>query len=1266
MDFLSNAPFQDILLRKDLSYFRVAAKDTDGFFVKLLNHPAASEDLKRFEYDHSISSCLSHSGILRSLKVTLVRTQLAIVYEDFDGNFLKSKIPVIAFNLPLFLNLAIKLAEILYFLEETHICHLRLSPYSVLVSDDFEQVKLINFSDAKQNGKLYHNETPDHSTAAYFAPEQHSHIMQVVDHRTDLYSFGILLFELLTNRMPGYSGKRLFEGFKDHFVPFSLKLIIEKLVSHNPEDRYQSAAGILYDLRQCSEHIHKFGEIKQFFPGQTDTPGKIRFNETVYGRDHHTEIFRMVCHSISTQKSQLLFVSGEAGIGKSAFIRRSLSSLSSQYFIIAEGKYDALQSSPFSAISSAFSQLIDGLIRENRSYWKTKLATHLSFQLQVISEVIPGLEKLVGEQPPLFEIAADKAKTRLLSSIRAFLAQVTEEKPVILFLDDIHWADSISLDIISYLTHEHPLNGFLIIGTYRIDASETPLFASFLSRCDEYGNCKTIVLDAIDQSAVEEMVENLFNCQQTEARYLAQLLHRKTQGNPLFIRQFLVNLEESGDIIFALHQRKWLWDIQKLHHLEWADNIAQIISKRIYTLPADTRDILKVAACLGSVFLLADVARILDRSPISVSLSLWQACHQELICALESDITPFSLDDHHQETMSYKFLHDNIRQAAYELIPAHDRSAVHVKIGWTLLDPGTALSAQRHLLDIAYHLNIGRSVLSQPSELKMLAEINYYSGKKAKSASSFSSALRFFKQAAECLTVQSWEQEHPLTYQIFLELGELEYLCGHFNQAETIFQEILSHCVDWHEVSRVYNLQIILQTNSENFRDAILLGLHSLSRIHRERIPEHPSKFALVMLLLFVRLALKMRKNKDVFNLPRMSDEKTIDHMQLYTNLATPAFFSNKSLFAYLILRMVLSSLKKGNSPDSSYSYLLFGFILCSKFSAYQEGYHYAKLAVRLNEKFQNEQLKSKLYLMLGGFVLPWVEPMTECFNTLSESFQAGIRSGDLLFCGYAQVMEHFIYSMSGLKLDEQAIKNDQYLEFAKQINYDGIVADFTASQQAIKNLQGKTYRTDTFDDHLFNEKEFETQRINRKQPIALSWFYILKVRSLYIFKHDRDALVCYEKIQKLVSHLSGFIQYTEFCFYYALTLARTADTSSSFLKKKKLIYTIHRQEKKFRLWSRHNPTGFMHKHLCLQAEVARLKGDFLTAERLYTASLEDALRNNFQNLGGIISERLFDFFKHQRPDKAAVYLQQAIFYYDSWGASQKSYQLRKENIHDY
>ncbi len=1288
---------------KKVIYRGLRSHDEKPVILKILKaeYPTSS-DIARLKHEYEVCGSLELEGVVKSYGLENFQSSIALVLEDFGGKPLKEFItpsdpsskasagqtggPKKGMDIKDFLEIGLRLAEILGEIHKKNIIHKDLKPANIIVNPKTNQVKITDFGIASllsvENQKIV-NPNKMGGTLPYMSPEQTGRMNRDVDCRSDFYSLGVTFYEMLTSKLPFRSLDPM-ELVHCHIakqstppnevnkaIPKTVSNIVMKLLSKAAEDRYQSAYGIKMDLEECLKQWKTNLKIEDFPPGQSYVSDTFQIPQKLYGREKEVSTLATVFDRISQGSAELMLISGDPGIGKSALIQEIHKPVVRDRGYFLSGRFDRYEGNdPHASLVGAFQELIRQLITEKEAKvesWKKELLMALGPNGRIITDVIHEVELIIGKQPPAPELPSAESQNRFnkvfLDFVRVF---ARAEHPLVLSLDDMQWADSSSLKLIQLLISDPETKYLLVMGAYRdneVDKTH-PLLWTLDEMKKQDAVIHEISLKPLEFSHMKQLVADTLKCKEEQSKSLAELVLRKTGGNPFFIKEFLITLHQEGLLAFDSGGRCWQWDLRKIEEKGFTDNVINLMVAKIQKLPANIQETLKMAACIGNKFDLKTLCIVNEKSQAEVEPELWGLLREGLLLNISdygytaSDLSKalgLKLPD--PETIVYKFLHDRVQQAAYSMIPNDRKKKTHLKIGRLILNNTKPEELEEAIFDILKQLNFSVGLVTDPEERLKLVELNLIAGKKAKASTAYEPAMRYLTTGMDLLEENSWHTRYRLMLSLHMERAECEYLCARFEEADKFFDIILHNAQTKREKAGVYNLKMVLYTNRGENHKAVELGIEGL-KLFGEAIPSKPGPINIVPELLKIILKLRKKKIEDLVHLPEMGDPDKLSVMGLLMNMTVPAYFTSQDVLALVTMKMVNMSMQYGNANVSSYAYSCFGLIIGSGFGRYKAGYEFGKLALEVSQKFNNINFMGKCHSMFGIFLNIWRSHVRTNLDFCLKAYKHSLDCGNLIFAGYSADALIFTLTVKGEPLDDLFKEAQKYLDFANRIKDYDTANFFFLTQQKVLSLQGGTNEPGSFGNDNFDEELHLEAMKKSSEQVPVSWYYINKCQTLYLFEKFAEAHEMAVESDKIINVSMGQVFVPTHYFYYSLTLVALYPNAASG-EKRRYWKVLAKNQGKMKKWAQNCPENFLHQYQLVAAEMARIKGKEQEAMKLYEEAVNSARTNEFIQDDAIANELAAKFFLAKGFHVIAMaYMREARFGYLKWGATFKVKQL--------
>jgi predicted ATPase/signal transduction histidine kinase len=1257
------------------------------------------ERITRLRHEYKITENLNLNGVVQVYELEVCENRLILVSEDFGGQSLKLWLSTYKPSIIEFLELAIQLAKALQSIHDHQIIHKDIKPANIIINPCTLEVKLTDFSIASRLDRetpLQTNPEQLEGTLAYMSPEQTGRMNRCIDYRTDFYSLGATLYEILTGVIPFKSNDPL-ELIHCHVaklpipirqlnteIPWEIEAIVGKLMEKNAESRYQSAIGLITDLEFClndyknqlqnqeeNQKEKQQNNILNFIPGERDSAAQLLIPQKLYGREKEAGILLEAFERVGnlennlSPNSEMVLVSGYSGIGKSSLVNEIHKPILSKRGYFTTGKFDQYQRNiPYSSLIQALKSLMRQLLTEEACQlqkWKEKLLTALGDNGQLVVNVIPELESIIGTQLPVSELQGFQAQHRFNQVFQAFIQVFAQaEHPLAIFLDDLQWADSASLEFIKILMANQDSKNILLIGAYR-DNEVTPGHP-FLATLEDIQRSGTrinhILLRPLGSKHVQQIIAETLKLadDDIQTKELASLLFNKTQGNPFFLNQLLKTLYQERLLFFNFTESRWQWNFIEIQATGIADkSVVDLIASNIVKLPKVTQDILKLAACIGAYFKLEVLATINYNPLPEIAHCLQPALESGLILPLHQDYRiPLLFADKELDLLgfdksqiSYRFLHDKVQQAAYSLIPKHQKQILHLKIGKLLLQNQKAEKLNTNIFDIVNQLNIGsndNSYFKLFIKSDKLAELNLIAGRRAKTSVAYESAAKYLRIARKLLDITYWNIDYQLTLDIYTESAETEYLTTNFEKAFSLSQIVLQKANKLLDKVNIYELLIDLNIGQGQQRKAVEVGLEAIEMLG----------------ILVEEVPCKLPQLSDLDDFPEMTEPRLLASIRILSKIAPPSYQSAPDIYPKVVQTMVNLCLKYGHSPLASYAYGAYSAFQQSIIGNAEASYHSGQIALKLLEKYPTKELEVKVYMVVSTYALPGKDHVKTTLNPLIKAINSGLEVGNIAHAGLSIIAYCSQLFLSGENLETVKYRLVEYITLLQKLKQKSYTAYAKIWGQLVINLVDEISNPSTLVGKICDEREILPWFEKTGYYQGLFIIYIAKAIIFYTFGEYKLAIDCCERGSKYQKATLGLILGAVYNFYHSLSLIAiysNADIHTKF----KIITQVNLNQEKLKTLANNAPSNFLHKYDLVAAELAKIQGEILEAIYLYDTTITLAAENGYIQDEALANERAAIFYIELGKTKIAkVYMTEAYYAYIKWGAITKVRDLEK------
>jgi predicted ATPase/signal transduction histidine kinase/ActR/RegA family two-component response regulator len=1217
----------------------------------------ATGALLRYRHELEVLQSLRIHGVIQALGLEMTRGLPMLVLEDFGADSLAALHRKQRFRLDQALVLAPRIADILGELHHRGIVHRDVNPSNILLNPDTGELKLAGFGSSLQLATSF---APARSApgledvSPYLSPEQAGHIDRPVDHRTDLYALGVTLYELCAGRLPVVHDDqelphaRLVPAHEiDPEVPEAISDILARLMARMPEDRYQTARGSAHDLLECQSQLHFRGKIQRFSLGQADHAERFQIAPRLYGRADERDALLAAFGRVLAGARELVLVSGYAGVGKSALVKELAAPIAQGHGYFVEGKFDQYHNVPYSALASAFSALIGQLLaepEEQLAQWRQALRNALGPNAQVLIDVVPDLALLISPQPPVPHLAPAETERRFNLVFQSFLEVLCNiEHPLVVFLDDLQWADAASLRLVKLMVTDPRAHHLLVIGAHRdgeLDAGH-PMAVVIDQLVAEKQSIARIALGPLCPEHVRELLADSLQRSPQDCAELAQLVVAKTAGNPFFVSQFLRTLHQDGLINFDRALRGWRWNLAAIQGLGITDNVVELMLERMRRLPLATQRALEHAACVGNVFDLDILAIICEDSAAAIHEHLQPAIELGLVQPRVTTAWPG--DGSHDPPLthgSHAFSHDRVQQAAYALVPERERAALHLRIARLLQRALSSGGRDAHIFELAEHFCIGAPLIRDPDEQHEVARLGLEAGRRAKETQARESALRFLRMGLSIMPARSWGTCYELMRDLALTTIEVEYLSANLEEAGRLSDILLANARDLLDKIRVYEFQIVSYFGQARLADAEVVAREALAMLGVE-LPREPATMQAMEHELAAQLSLDDAGFAALEQMPELTDPHQAAIIRVLIRSYAPAYLANMGLWKLMVAITAVRGMRHGNSALTAMGYVTYAGLLCGLPQDVERGYRFGALAMRLVQRFPDPGLAVKVEYTFRCLIHPWSLPLREGVEPLRNLVSRALQVGDIEYACYAAIQLTTDRLFLGDALDE--VHRDQ-LECLALIEHHRMAflhAHALIWERLTRDLLGEASRGDTPEGPASDT--YLDMRYACCSEIMLN----------YIMGDHEAALRAARRGEPYAIAGSGFLISAMSDFFHSLALlaalpAEPERVAEVLAEVEGTQLSLHRRAQRV-------PENFAHLSALLQAEQARARGDVPAAMTLYDDAIASARAGAYRREEALACERAASFYASLgREQMADIYLQNAYHAYRAWGAQAK------------
>ncbi len=1261
----------DVIVLKENSFWSVyqwqspALKQT--VILKLLNPTSVRNGhLKQLADEFSITRQLNLPFVRKALEKIKLTNQEGLMLEYVHGTTLKEWIRKKGgLSVHDFLELAIRLAEQFFQIHEKGFYHRDINPENIIVGESLAAITFIDFDLATPFGVLREQPMKEslEGTLAYLSPEQTGRTNRKIDYRTDLYSLGITFYECVIG-MPPFSFADPTEMIHAHLaieppsvrevnraIPQMISLIIKKMMAKNAEMRYQSLEGVKHDLQQCLHQLKQSNSIQEFQLAERDHFARFNIPHLLLGREEETAMLKKILgRAIENSSCEIVIISGEAGSGKSTLVAQLYPYLIEQRGYFASGKYNDPQLSvPYSAIISAFKGLTNMLLSEPEESvleWKEILNHAAGDSGNVLTEVIPELQLILGPQPPLPQLGSREAGFRFNYVFTNFIKAISTKHPLVISLDDLQWADEASLLLIKAILAERELGKVVLIATCREEEKEANAhLVAVLTDIEKNMSIQYLPLGPLPLEAIRQIVLETINCSADQAFALAQLIQSKTLGNAFFVNQFLKSLYEL-DFLRWDSDKGWTWDAKEIDNLTITDNVVDLLCQSIRKMEPTTQQALMVAACIGRDFSVSQLASVLENNDMVIRAFLKEAIKNGLIT-----YSTLGRAAHKNESQKFRFTHDRIRQATYLLLSDSEKELWHYKIAINLVRFQPE-QTDEFGFEVVNHFRLAKPWIKEDKLKQQVARFNLDAGLRAKRSVAFPQAHGYLQDALFwLLPFNPWVTDYKLTLTLFNEAADTAYLIGNFNAMELAITEILKQATSLLDKIKAYEVKIQYHQSRNQLVEAVELAVEVAAMLG-VKFPANPSKVTIVSALFSLQFSMARKSERALLQLPKMTDPKKLAAMRILVSVNSSAYFALPNLFPLLVFKQVELSLKYGNCEYSPFAYASFGVVKTGVLGDIEGGYKLGKVAESLLDQFNNKSLRLRTLIVINGFLNHWKNHPGDFVLSLPTLFEMAKESGDIEYgalCLFNQTLYSFCLGHSLQRLEVEATQRDEIIQSFNQntpLHFNKIFL------QTVSNLRGGAANPTELIGKRYDETIMLPIHQQANDKTSLFACYMQKAYLSFLFYQNEQAIEHIKKTELYLESAIASIIYPIYFFYDSLIYAAAITKEKA---PKKNLKRITENLKKLSKWARCSPEHHAHRYQLVLAEYNRLLGNSHLASNCYEDAIKGASKNQFIQEAALAYELAGNYFLEQDRESLAVhYLESAVRAYAQWGAIEK------------
>jgi len=1242
-------------------------KNGDLVLIKSLKEVSRDKDtINKLLLEHAFSDKLDHPNILKPINFINEDDCTAIIYEYFPAKLLSKLLQKAPISVNDFLPLAVKLAETVNYLHSKKLIHKDINPHHILISDDLSSFKLFGLHIATSLSKSSQNLTSPavlEGTLAYLSPEQTGRINRKIDFRSDLYSLGASFYEMLTSKPPFseqdqlalvhcHIAKKVVPVNKiNKNIPEVIADVISKLLQKNAEDRYQSAWGLAKDLQLISARFENDPALTNFELPNVNFSASEQFNipQKLYGREKEIDDLLQTFKRVAQGSCEIFLVSGYSGVGKSALVKEVYKPMTGEYGYFSSGKYDQYQRNiPYSAITDALNKFCRYILTEPNDeliLWRDIFNNHLTDKAVYLCNIISDLNLILKIKD--IDIPKKNIDKSLLHSL--FLSLMTaicsRNRPFILFLDDMQWADLASLELLASLFDNLQLHHLLIIQAFRDNEVDTQHpFTKFITEIkDKNVPVNQAFLNNLPKNVINTLISDTIKTPEIECIPLSELIFKKTLGNPFFVLQFTTELYEKGLLYHNLENDSWCWDKETILAENITDNVVDFMASKINELPNQACDLLKYAASVSNTFDTNMLVALSDNQYTAKQIinNLIPAIDRELILTPQSISHVIPSQVAVDENVQLKFLHDRVQQAAYSLIPENERQQVHINIARLLYQYALNNNIlDKSLFDLANQFNKAIELICNPLEIKQVIEINYLAARKAFDSAAYSSAYNYLSFAKRLLKVEHFKVNYSVTFETLLLLCKVNCILNKYNESDEIYSLLLKYkhtALDHARVLLVKMDDFHQQGLYQEALDTQYLALKVLNLTPPSELENLDAQIVNEITLIDTYLA--QYTIDSLYDSNDLEDEQILLLLDILTSLWITAYLlSDEDVVQWASVKMCSLCLEHGRCEQSAFAYILYGFVCVNRLNEFKKADEFGKVALKIADNYPNLALRGKVYFMYGLTICHWSNHLSFSTKSFRQSYQFSCQAGDWTYASYAAVNIISNLIIEGLPCDDVLSEANKYLSFLKEKNEESTKSFFIPGAYVpLLHLMDKCDNHNSFDCDVFNEQEH--QLYAKDSPIIQAWYYYAKIRALYLIGLYDEALAIIDHIHIIPMGVPGQIKTPEAYFYSCLVLLAKPET---YLGSGKYQDMFKHMFERLKTWSDSCKDNFLHKVKLIEAEFASLNNQpFYEVFDLYHQAIELSKAADYKLIEALANELLANYLMKQSKLEYVMHHQQ-------------------------
>ena len=1239
----------------------------------------ATEALAGLAREFEVTRAAAGPGVIEAVELIKDDRIAGIAFEDFGGESVALMLAAEKMSVQIALRIALQTAHALASIHRRSIVHRDISPANIVWNGATGIAKLIDFGIAQVlrreaiSVRSSVGTTHFAGTPAYMSPEQTGRMNRGVDSRSDLYSLGATLYRMLSGRDPFDSGDPLALTHAhlaktptalhilDRNIPRPVSEIVMTLLKKRAEDRFQSASGVAYDLEACLADHGPDNSTRRFVLGSQDRSERLTIPEKLYGRETEVERLLDAFTLAADGAARVLHVHGYSGIGKTSLVHEAYAAMADRSARVVEGKCDQFnRSTPYAALIHALNELVASILAEStevQTKWRTSILQSVGDNGRVLVDMLPDIEILLGPQPLVAEVPPAEARNRLRLVLASFVRAAATMHPLVVFLDDLQWADLPTIDLLATFAKDPDSRHVLLVGAYR-DNEITEIHPLSLSIADltaSGARIDFIELGPLGEDHALQLVSDTLGDSDNRAP-LALLCHGKTGGNAFFFKRFLNGLYDDGLLIFEPSARRWTWNLDDIQKRSITENVVEYLTHEIERLSPQARRAVEMAACIGDVFDLKTCAAALGSTRHAALEGLAEALRVELIEPSERGFWFATAVDEATTNFKYRFVHDRVRQAAHSMLSVDEAKRIHLGLGRAISDQLGDPATDPRLFEVVEHLNHAGELIHTSAELEMRCDLNMAAGRRAAHAAAFPAAHGFFQhslQNALAMGGDPWEASYARTLAIHVEGARMAYLCGEQPAMEQLVAAAIGRAHNVIDRVAAQEVRIYALVAASQFSDAVATALDALATLG-VTLPEEPTASDVENAVGSTLSAFQERSPDEIIGMQRLTDPTLVAAQRIQSLAMSSAYLARPMLLPLLAASIVRSTLSHGISNESPYGFAAFAIVL-NAINMIDVSFAAGTIGYRMLDRVDDRSVRPRTMHVYFNLVKPFIEPVREMATDQQRTVQMAIDTGDIEYASWAlhAIAHGPVYAGTPPLADaaESLAQSLAVFEHNRQLPQNACTTPFG---QVIRNLRGEA------DDPSRLVGEGFDGEAMRAEMIAINFrgaAFILTVLGAYVrfifgkaaeAEAYADSGAAYADGAVSTYHQVWFRQFRVLSILQQMRVGSKADLSG-----------IEDDVQQLRVWDSFSPVNHAHRVLLVDAEIARVEGRLGDAADLYDRAIAAAGAEFFQN-DQALSNELCGAFHLERGSETAArgYLLEACHGYARWGAVGKSAHL--------